>query len=232
MSGDSYSFGDGDGGAFGEKGGVGLAGEDFGDFRAVMVDGVAGEAGLAGHPDSPLGMLNFVFEAAAFALGCVTPIVFGDELGFGAFGGQEGFSCGFNAHLAAGRAGAPGVFSIGDFAVWAGLDCVGHGDSGVALVEGEAGDGGDGEFGDELADEDGTALLAAANVEADVDLFKVLMERDGEAEDAGAVELEADEAEPGFVGEEVEFGAGGDVGLEQGGIDCVVEHEQVEPFGG
>ena len=224
VSGDSFSLGYGDCGAFGEKGGIGLSGEDAGEFGAVMVGRVAGASGLAWHPDAPLRVLDFIFKAAAVALGCIAPIVLGDELGFGAFGGQEGFSCGFNLHLAAGRAGAPGVFSIGDLAVGAGLDCVGHCDAGVVLVEGEAGDGGDGEFGDELADEDGTALLAAADVEADVDLFKVLVEGDGEAEDAGAVELKADEREPGFVGEEVEFGAGGDVGLEQRGIDCVVEH--------
>ena len=68
--------------AFGKEGGVGLAGEDAGDFRAVVMGGVAGEACVCWLPDAPLGVLDLVFERAAVALGCVAPIVLGDELSF------------------------------------------------------------------------------------------------------------------------------------------------------
>jgi hypothetical protein len=228
---------DGNGGADGEEGGGGGIFEDVGEGGAVEVGGGFGEGGGGGGPDFPAGVGDLVFEGGAVALASVAPVVFGDEVGFGVFGDVVGLAEGGGGDVGPSGGGFPGVvdarrgvgFQHGSGAV--------HGAGDVGFVVAEAGECGDGEAGDDFLDEgDAAADFAggegAAGVEAEVDFFEVAVERDGDAAEAGVEEAEADEADEGAVVEEVEGGAGGDEGEEEGGVDFEVEHEEVAPFGG
>jgi hypothetical protein len=119
---------------------------------------------------------------------------------------------------------------------------VARGDGEVGLVVEGAGDPGDGAARDELADEDDAALeaavgFAAADVEAEVDLLKARVQRDGEALDADAVEEEGDEGDVAAglavgVMVEVELEAVGKIGHEQLWFYGVLRHDELAPLGG
>jgi hypothetical protein len=58
------------------------------------------------------------------------------------------------------------------------------------------------------------------------------VERDGDAAQACTVKLEADEANVDLLVKGVELRPGGDKAVEQDRVDGVVEHHEVDPFGG
>ena len=96
---------------------------------------------------------------------------------------------------------------------------------------------GDGALGYDFGDEDyasaGFTAHGAAHVEAQINFFEFGVEGNWNgAEKLWAAETEADEAYVAFSGEGIEFRAGGDEFLQNGGVHFVVEHEKAEPFGG
>src|SRR3954468_10596825 len=96
----------------------------------------------------------------------------------------------------------------------------------VVFAIGETCDGGDGDLWYEFADEDDSAPGSATNVEAEVHLFKGLVERNRATEQAGVVELESDEACVGVAFVEIEYSACWNEGPEKSGVDAIVQHEK------
>ena len=68
------------------------------------------------------------------------------------------------------------------------------------------------------------------NVEAEVYLFKIAMERERNPQHAGLEEEEADDADVSDRSEFVELETGRHQRLEQGAFDRVVEHHEMTPF--
>jgi hypothetical protein len=99
---------------------------------------------------------------------------------------------------------------------------------------------GDGDFGDEFADENDPASPGVgcephglfAHVKAQIYFFEIPMPWNGEAADNGVIEEEADDAEVGFVIVEIELGAGGHMRRENFRVDGEVEHGEVTPVRG
>ena len=102
-------------------------------------------------------------------------------------------------------------------------------------VENARGDG-DGDFGDEFADENDAASPGVggffAHIKAQIYFFEVPMARNGQAADNCVIEEEADDAEVGFVVVEIDLGAGGHMRREDFRIDGEVEHGEVTPVRG
>lgn len=112
---------------------------------------------------------------------------------------------------------APGI--VGNVGVGLVANGVGHGECDIGFVIESFGKAGDGEAGDDFSDEGDAAAPtvcgAVTDVEAEIDLFKVAMEGDGDATDAGIEEHEADEADESFAVPLVEFGFFGDAVFEE-----------------
>src|SRR5262249_61158589 len=93
---------------------------------------------------------------------------------------------------------------------------------------------GGGGAGSALPDEDDGAppavRSASPDVEAEVDLLELPVERDGQAEHRRLEEQEADEAHVRAPLPEVELRAGGDESREVAGVDRVVQHRHVPPL--
>jgi len=126
----------------------------------------------------------------------------------------------------------PGVTDVERFRC--GGDGVAGGEGGVGLFVEGAGEEGDGDARDELAEEDyaafaGAVAFGAGDIEAEVDFFEAGVEGDGEAFDADAVEEEADEGDVAFVLVEVEFEAGWEIWGEDRGINGVLGHDEFSP---
>ena len=102
-------------------------------------------------------------------------------------------------------------------------------------VEDARGDG-DGDFGDEFADENDAASPGVggffAHVKAQIYFFEIAMPWNGEAAHNRVIEEEADDAEVSFVVVEIELGAGGHMRREDFRIDGEVEHGEVTPVRG
>ena len=109
----------------------------------------------------------------------------GDEFFFGADGEWLGLALGGDVEALPAGWLMPAVGDVAGVAFF--FDGVVHGQGEVGFVVDAVGDGGDGPAGDEFADEDDAASPfvvggLVADVEAEVDFFKVGVEGDGDAE--------------------------------------------------
>ena len=234
---------DGDGGAFSEEDVIGGAVGERLEGGAVEGAEVGLDMGGAKRVDLPAGVGYAVLAGAAVAAFGVTPVVLGDELveavgsdGFGEGRGLDGDGLPVAAvapvvaDVEGGGGGGPGVAGAG-------------GRVGLA-VEGTGGEG-NGVLRNDLGDEDYSAAGGAVgqdalDVEAEVHFFEVGVERDGDALEADAGEEEAYEGDEalrrhsrvGVVAVEIEFDAWRKVGSEECGVDGVLGHDELAPFGG
>jgi len=70
------------------------------------------------------------------------------------------------------------------------------------------------------------------DIETQIDLLEITMEREGNSKNAGAQEEEADHADKGDSVEFIQFQTWRDQGLEQGALDGIIKHYKVPPFSG
>jgi hypothetical protein len=75
--------------------------------------------------------------------------------------------------------------------------------------------------------------VATPDIEAKIDLFEFVVERDRKnPEQLGMEKAETDEADVYPAPEGIQFGAVRDVSYKEAGIHFVVQHHEVPPFGG
>ena len=164
----------------------------------------------------------------------VAPVMFGDELFVRTECARLRFAVRVHGEMFPFIAAAPLVFhshnSVSVFYFAA------HREGEIRFaVENARGDG-NGDFGDEFADENDAASPGVggffAHVKAQIYFFEVPMAWNGQAADNCVIEEEADDAEVGFVVVEIELGAGGHMRRENFRIDGEVEHGEVTPVRG
>src|SRR5437588_2494796 len=184
-----------------------------------------------GRPDFPPWMFDAVL-ARAFATRGVAPIMFGNELFVRT--GRLRFAVRGHSEMFPFIAAAPLVFhshnsvSVFHFAA--------HREGEIRLAVEDARGDGDGDFGDEFADENDAASPGVggffAHVKAQIYFFEIAMPWNGEAAHSRVIEEEADDAEVSFVVVEIELGADRHMRREDFRIDGEVEHGQVTPVRG
>jgi hypothetical protein len=177
-------------------------------------------------------MLNLILRALS-ATGGIAPGVFGDEF-FGRTGSDEyrRAACGrgnkFLASVPSPRITAPQPISLA-------LDRVRHGIGDIRLAVEVLGESGDGAPRDNLPHEyDATApalCRSMPDIETQIDLLEITMEREGNSKNAGAQKEEAHDADVGGAVELIQFQTRRDQGLEQGALDRIVKHHKMPPFG-
>ena len=160
-------------------------------------------------------MLNLVFETTAVFLCRVPPVVFRDELTLRPICWRKACTFGLDSHGEPFPSRTPRELGSRNVAVGPRVNMVRHWHTRVLLVEDPSGHCGYGAFRHQLANENNASLLTSANIEADVNLLKVLVERDAKTEDACAVELETDQANVGLACERIEFSPGGNERVKQ-----------------
>ena len=95
---------------------------------------------------------------------------------------------------------------------------------------------GDGDFGNELANENNAAPPGLrgffAHIKAQIHFFEIAMSRDGQSAHDSVIKEEADNAEISLTVVEVELGTGGHMRREDFPIDGKVQHGEVAPVRG
>ena len=190
-------------------------GEDGRPGRPIHRAEVAGENRSLHGGHRPRRMDDLVLQGAPIPLPSVAPVVLSDELRLGGSCQAAWSGAKPAGESTAARSLAPCVFDI----AWR-RAALGHGepmshwDPKVRLVIGETSHPSDGRLGDEFANEHHGAPQSAvrhrsADVEAEVDLFEVPVERYRPAEDPGIDEPEPDYARQQAAVESIQFGPGG-----------------------
>ena len=184
--------------------------ERLDEFFAVECGDVGLQFEGISRPDFPPWMFDAVL-AGALATRGVAPIMFGNELFVRTECARLRFAVRVHGEMFPFIAAAPLVFRSHNsvFVFYFAAHREGH----IRFaVENARGDG-DGDFGDEFADENDAASPGVggffAHVKAQIYFFEVPMAWNGQAADNCVIEEEADDAEVGFVVVEIELGAGG-----------------------
>ena len=202
-------------------------------MRAVKSGDIGGEFKVLCLPNFPAWMFDPIFTASRPHTG-IAPIMFGDEFFVRTERVRLRFAVRVHGEMFPFIAAAPLVFrshnSIFVFHFAA------HREGHIRLaVENARGDG-DGDFGDEFADENDAASPGVggffAHVKAQIYFFEIAMAWNGQAADNCVIEEEADDAEVSFVVVEIDLGAGGHMRREDFRIDGEVEHGEVTPVRG
>src|SRR5207253_6828945 len=201
-----------------------LCRERLEEFFAVECGDVSFQFEGIGRPGFPPWMFDAVL-ARAFAPPSlssygvtsprgVAPVMFGDELFVRTERARLAFAVSVHGEMFPFIAAAPLVFhsrnsvSVFHFAA--------HREGEIRFAVEDARGHGDGDFGDEFADENDAASPGVgcephwlfAHVKAQIHFFEIAMPWNGEAADNRVIEKEADDAEVSFVVMEIELGAG------------------------
>src|SRR5205823_10539472 len=178
-------------------------------FFAIECGDVSCQFEGIGWPDFPPWMFDAVL-ACAFATRGVAPIMFGNELFVRTEYARLRFAVRFHGEMLPFIAAAPLVFhshnsvSVFHFAA--------HREGEIRFAIEDARGDGDGDFGDEFADENDAASPGVgcephglfAHVKPQIYFFEIAMPWNGQATDNCMIEEEADDAEIGFVVVEIE----------------------------
>ena len=211
--------------------------ERLDEFFAIECGDVGFQFEGIGRPDFPPWMFDAVL-AGAFAPRGVAPIMFGDELFVRTDRASLRFAVRVHGEMFPFIAAAPLVFHSHN-SVFV-FHFAAHREGQIRFaVENARGDG-DGDLGDEFADENDAPSPGVgcephglfAHVKAQIYFFEIPMAWNGQAADNCVIEEEADDAEVGFVVMEIKLGAGGHMRRENFRIDGEVEHGEVTPVRG
>ena len=212
-----------------------MCGVEVSEGWAVEGAEVSGDAVFEDGIDLPAGVVDVVLRGASVAAFGEAPVVFRDELFHAVWSDGLRLRDGLDRERMPGAAVLPVV--LDGERLWAIEDAVAGWQGGVRLLVKGVRDEGDGGARDELGDEDdaaalGTVGFGTADVEAEIYLLEAGVERDGEALEANAIEEKADEGDVAGVLVEIEFDAAWEPGGEQNGVDGVLGHDELAPFGG
>src|SRR6266446_10726274 len=164
----------------------------------------------------------------------VAPVMFGDEFFVRTERASLRFAVRIHGEMFPFIAAAPLVFhshnsvSVFNFAA--------HREGKIRLAVEDARGDGNGDFGDEFADENDAASPGVggffAYVKAQIYFFEIAMPWNRQAADNCVIKEKADNAKVGFVVVEIDLGAGGHMRREDFRIDGEVEHGEVTPVRG
>jgi hypothetical protein len=189
--------------------------------------------------DGPARVLDSVFGSAPAASLRITPIVLGDELLFASRFNEPRIGQGLDREALPVAGMAPAIAH--EQRTRRGVDAVAHGHRHVGLLVEQVGDEGDGTVRDKLANEDHAASACpvrrgARDIETEVHLFEAVVVGNGDAFHADAVEVECDQRDiaAGRIagGVEIEFKAGWEPRRKDRGVDLILRHDELAPFGG
>jgi hypothetical protein len=176
-----------------------------------------------------------IFETATTPPSRITPVVFRDELLQASLLRMRWKPGGLGGKVAPLAVDLPTI--LYDFCQFPRLDAVPHREVRIVLAVKNPGGYGNRAPGHDLRDENNSssiiATVFAANVEAQVDLIEISVKWNGEtSEKPGTAESKAHEAEVGSPLEGIERRTCGNMPVQQTGINLVVQHRQISPFGG
>ena len=213
---------------------MGRPAEYGGELTAIQSLRISAEIGFHGVPNPPGWMGNPVLDGAAAGLSAIAPVMFRNELVERALRDLAGLAGGVDGQAVPVARQPPRIFDAQGGALARKL--VRHRQTAVILAIDPAGDGRDRAPGNDLLNENDAALhgtgFAPANVESEVHLVKIAVERNGNSVHLRVKKAETDQADEGPAVKRVEFGSRRNARREQRGVDLEIQNREIPPLGG